>query len=567
VALESNKAAYAPGDTVRFKVNLVTSAGTAITGGKLRLTVFHLGEQVGQPLEAPIAGNQVELSWAAPSTDFQGYSVEVEAFDDKGVLLASETNAVDVSSSWLKFPRYGYVSSFGPTLDGKAIVEGLKAYHINALQYYDWQWKHHVPLAGTPDKPDETWPDLARRTTSRATIQTMIATARGLGMASMQYNLIYGAAVGYTADGVSKSWGLYDSKGGQQWYYPLPSSWTSNALFLFNPANTDWQKYILDRELDVFKAYDFDGWHADTVGDPGIKYDGAGNPVDLKQTFKPFLNYAKDRMGSKLLIMNAVGNKGHEGVNASRVDAAYVEVWPWDGFADYGSLKGLVDQTRTETGGKSVIIPAYMNYDFAKKKSDQAPGEFNEPGVLLTEASVLAAGGSRLELGDDVRMLCNEYFPNKNLVMSAALKAKIRYYYDFAVAYQNLLRDGQTASANAIEIDGATVSANGTGNTVWAYAKQDARYETVNLINLRNIYDTAWRDTNATQKKPTALQSFKLKYYTGTKFAAAYVASPDLDGGRSKPLAMDTGSDSKGAYVSVTVPSLDYWNLVYFKKG
>lgn len=562
LAFESDKSAYMPGAEVRFKVMLGGAAGA-----KLRLSVRHLGEQVGSPVETLVTASQMEMRWSAPAADFKGYSVEIELLDEQGKVMASDTGAVDVSSNWLKFPRYGYVSHFGPGLDAKAIVEGLKTYHINALQFYDWQWKHHVPLAGTVDAPEELWPDLARRPTSRTTIRNLIAAARSVGMASMQYNLIYGAAANYQADGVSPDWGLYDSKGGKQWAYQLPSTWTTNALYFFNPLDSRWQKYLLDREMEVFKAYDFDGWHADTVGDPGMKVDAAGNPVDIKDTFKPFLDAAKERLGSKLLIMNAVGNKGHEGVNASRVDAAYVEVWPWDGTPDYGSLKELVDLTRRETGGKSVIVPAYMNYDYAKTRSEAAPGFFNEAGVLLTEAAVLAAGGSRLELGDDGRMLCHEYFPNRNLVMTASLKARMRYYYDFSVAYENLLRDGQVATDNRLAIDGVAVSARGAANTVWAFAKRDARYETVNLINLLGIQDVAWRDTNATQRKPAPLESFRLKYYTDAKPVAAWVASPDTNGGRSRPLAIESGSDANGAYVAVTIPSLEYWNLVYFKKG
>ncbi len=568
VAFDSDKAAYAPGETVQLSVTMNDSAASPVSGARVRMTVRHLGEQVGVPVEAAAAaGATVLLRWSPPAADFQGYSVEVAVLDANGGVLASDTGALDVSSSWLKFPRYGYVSGYAPGLDGKAIVSQLKAFHINALQFYDWQWKHHVPLAGTPDAPAEQWEDLARRSTSRTTINGMIAAAHGMGMAAMQYNLIYGAAVNYTADGVSPDWGLYDSVGGKQWAYALPSTWTTSALYFFNPLDVNWQDYILGRELDVFKAYAFDGWHADTVGDNGTKYDAKGNPVDIKQTFKPFLNAAKARLGSKLLVMNAVGNKGHEGVNASNVDAVYVEVWPWDGIADYNGLKGLVDQTRAESGGKSVIVPAYMNYDYAKARSDEAPGQFNEPGILLTEAAVLAAGGSRLELGDDTRMLCNEYFPNRHMVMPAALKTKMRYYYDFAVAYENLLRDGQVDSAKAVAIDGVTVSANGAANTVWAYAKSDARYETVNLINLRGIADLSWRDTNANQKKPGQLLSFKLRYYTDTKLTQAFVASPDAEGGRSISLPLESGTDAKGAYVAVTVPSLDYWNLIYFKKG
>jgi dextranase len=568
----TDKAAYAPGATVRFTVRLHNGGVAAVSGAKLALTVRHLGQEVATlaaaapPTLAVGDGAPVELAWTAPAADFRGYSVEAVLTDAGGAVIGSDTGAVDVSSSWLKFPRYGYVSGFAPGLDAKAIVEQLKAYHINALQFYDWQWKHHVPLAGTPAAPAAAWEDIARRPTSRATILALIDAAHAGNMAAMQYNLIYGAAVDYQADGVSPAWGLYDTPGGKQWQYSLPSSWTSSALYFFNPLNPDWQKFILDREMDVFAAYPFDGWHGDTVGDNGIKYDAQGKAVDIKDTFKPFLNAAKARLGNKLLVMNAVGNKGHEGVNSSHVDAIYVEVWPWDGTPDYASLKAVVDQGRVESGGKSLMMPAYMNYDYAKTRSASAPGQFNEPGVLLTEATVLAAGGSRLELGDDTRMLCNEYFPNRNLVMSTALKQKVRYYYDFAVAYENLLRDGQADNGKKVTLDGVTTSTDGRKDTVWAYAREDQAYETVNLINLVGVADTSWRDTNATQKKPVTQKALRLRYYTGTKFSQAYAASPDLDGGRSKPLAMETGSDAQGAYVQVVLPALEYWNLVYFRK-
>jgi dextranase len=572
VSVATDKASYSPGQAVLLKVGMKNLGSSAIAGAKVVLTVRHLAQVVGPAIETVLAlpagaAAALELSWTAPAADFQGYSVEVAVLDAAGKVLASDTGAIDVSSSWLKFPRYGYLSQFGAGLDATAVIDQLKAYHINALQFYDWQWKHHVPLKGTPSAPDATWHDIANRATSGDTIRKLIGAAHRAGMAAMQYNLIYGAAVHYQQDGVSPSWGLYDTKGGKQWQYDLPGNWTTSAIYFFNPADPRWQDYILDREMEVFQAFQFDGWHADTVGDNGIKYDALNNPVDIKDTFKPFLNAAKARLGSKLLMMNAVGNKGHEQVNTSKVDAVYVEVWPWEGTPDYRSLKGLVDQARMESGGKSLIMPAYMNYDYGKSKSNEAPGLFNDPGVILTEATVLAAGGSRLELGDDTRMLCHEYFPNRSLAMSAALKTAMRHYYDFAVAYENLLRDGQAATQKTVTIDGAAVSADGAPNAVWAFTKQDARYETVNLINLVGVADVSWRDTNANRNKPAVLRSFKLKYYTDARMGQAYLASPDSEGGRSRSLPMEAGIDAKGAFVAVTVPSLEYWNLIYFKKS
>ena len=76
-----------------------------------------------------------------------------------------------------------------------------------------------------------------------------------------------------------------------------------------------------------------------------------------------------------------------------------------------------------------------MNYNKANN-----PGYFNTAGVLLTDAVIFAFGGAHLELGE--HMLGKEYFPNNNLQMKEDLKASLINYYDFLVAYQNILRDG-----------------------------------------------------------------------------------------------------------------------------
>lgn len=47
---------------------------------------------------------------------------------------------------------------------------------------------------------------------------------------------------------------------------------------------------------------------------------------------------------------------------------------------------------------------AYMNYNKADNR-----GEFNTPGILLTDAVMFALGGSHLELGGD-HMLCKSTF-------------------------------------------------------------------------------------------------------------------------------------------------------------
>ena len=102
--------------------------------------------------------------------------------------------ALDVSSSWTRFPRMGYVSHFKPTAPAdittgtsyesylsltpsEYIAKLSQDYHINALQYYDWQYRHEQPVA-TGDLADKC-PLWYRDTyASKKTITDYIKTRR-----------------------------------------------------------------------------------------------------------------------------------------------------------------------------------------------------------------------------------------------------------------------------------------------------------------------------------------------------------------------------------------------------
>lgn len=573
----TDKSMYNPGEKVNVKAELNNTTGKVITDGIVELNVKHLGDKVGSPITQTYSVNNgektdVSLSWTAPSQDFKGYLLEITCRDSTGTIVDSGTTAVDISSNWLKFPRYGYLTKYGSDVNTADVISQLSKFHINGLQFYDWQDKHHDPIAGEESSVEEKWQDLSKHDVYKSTIEGYISNAHNAGMSAMQYNLIYGATQGYDTDGsgAKKEWGLYKQPIGtssEQWTMKMPDGWETDALYFMDPSNKDWQNYIFAREKEVFGAFDFDGWHMDTVGDFGTVYKADGTPVSITTTFKEFLDSAKTAFPNKFIMMNPVGNKGHQQVNASKVDGVYTEIWDWDGFPNYNSLKGVVDQARIETNKKSLIVPAYMNYDYAKNKSEQNPGKFNTSSVLLTDASVLAAGGSRLELGDDTRMLCSEYFPNRNLLMSQNLIQRERKYYDFIVAYENLLRDKQINSTNEIEVNGYENSKTGQPNKIWTYSKKDSNYDVIQMINLLGVYDNGWRSADAKKQTPTKAENFTVKYYTTQDIAAVSIASPDSNDCKSQDLAFTKGIDDKGNYITFTVPSLEYWDMIYMKKA
>ena len=92
-------------------------------------------------------------------------------------------------------------------MDG--IISRLNRFHINGLQFYDWHYKHHMPLKGTPENPAPTWKDIANRTNYFSTIEYYIEAAHNHNMKTMCYNLLYGALDNAESDGVSEQWYLF----------------------------------------------------------------------------------------------------------------------------------------------------------------------------------------------------------------------------------------------------------------------------------------------------------------------------------------------------------------------
>ena len=151
------------------------------------------------------------LTWDPPTTNYQGYLVQATLTDVNGHVLDTSYTAVDVSSSWAKFPRYGFVTNYGDNYLQTLMTNRLNLYHLDGVQFYDWEWKHHVPLAGTVSSPATSWVDIGEDTNYMHSVQTLISDVHANSAVAMDYNLIYGAWAGYGSDGsgVNYQWGLW----------------------------------------------------------------------------------------------------------------------------------------------------------------------------------------------------------------------------------------------------------------------------------------------------------------------------------------------------------------------
>ncbi len=556
---------YVPGSGVTLYIDLQNAAATNFSGST-EVVISHLGAVVtnlpAQSISSlPPNGTTTKVySWLPPMTNYQGYLIQISIKNLAGAVVDSGSSAIDVSSDWAKFPRYGYVAHFDAGLDAYNAVWQLKNYHINGLQFYDWQWKHHIPYS-----PAASWSDIANRAISRATVTNLINAAHIYGMMAMNYNLYGGAYSNYLSDGsgVALSMGIFSGPkpgGGytlnEQLGHPLGTWAATLKIFTMNNRDTNWQNYIFGREQGVFSNFAFDGWHIDSLGQSSV-WDYDGTNFSLHDHYPQFINNAKAAL-NKRMVYNSVDAGGESQVaQSANVDFIYSELW--SGNANYIDFKTRVDNVR-RYGSKAVVFPAYMNYA-------KTSGSFNEASVRLTDAAIFACGASHLELGDGGEMLRTEYFPENTVKMSVALKAVLRTYYDFLVGYQNLLRDGTVSANNAVGITGVTTSTNGAAGSVWVISKKKLGFNIVHFINLLNNTSTAWRDDNGTYPAPTTRTNLAVKmYYSGAiSGGKLWWATPDTNAGAATQLSFTTGSDGGGNYVNFTLPQLQYWDMVWLE--
>lgn len=546
VELKTDKAIYCPGDVVRFTADNIPS------DAKVRYRF--MGETVH---EHAAAGN--EWTWTAPSGDGRGYMIEIYREKDAGTDLVIGTIAVDVSSDWMMFPRYGFVGDFGrDKLDDGVIeaeMEFLNRCHINGVQFYDWHNKHHWPLGGTMDELDEVYKDIANRDVYNTVVKKYIDVQHSYGMKAMFYNLAFGVLDDAREDGVKEEWFIYrNADRGDQDAHTLPAGWKS-SIYLVDPGNAGWQNYLIERNNEVYHHLDFDGFHIDQLGNRGTRYDWDGRQVDLTDGYASFIHAMKNAHPDKRLVFNAVSSYGSgKIVGTGKVDFCYNEVWgSEDQFKDLYTIIKSNDMNSGHT--RKSVFAAYMNYECSNM-------EFNIPGVLLTDAVMFALGGAHLELGD--HMLCREYFPSQDVRMSSALRSYMVRYYDFMTAYQNLLRGTSSKAEVQVKVSSEATRKISFNNWppkeggVTTYARKSEGRTVIHFLNFRSVDNLSWRDLKGTRPAPAKVLKSPVSVEVEGKVSRVWAASPDQHAGAMQELVFT----QEGNRISFEIPSLEYWTML-----
>ncbi|MDQ1722223.1 MAG: dextranase, partial [Pseudonocardiales bacterium] len=369
-----NSARYAPGSAVTVSAVLRESTGVGSWSGNVAYTLTHLGATVSTgSVAATVAANgTTTVNWSVtpPSTDFTGYLVQISA----GASTAA--TAIDISSNWTHFPRLGALTSYKSTTTAASadaeIATLARRYHINAVQFYDWMWRHENPVQHNSDGTlPASWTAWNGDVISPAAVKTYITAAHNRNVAAMPYSMSYAALQNYqTVSGVSPTWGLNYASNGTPWAFMMKPNQPNTNLYMFNPANTSWQNFITAKYVDQITSMGFDGTHLDQLGNWGAMTDTSGTPVDLQAGLASLVSAAKTALSSttgKVVGFNAVDGFGGDNVaSAKRTDYLYSELW--DNHETYQSIKTYLDTQRLESGAIPAEIAAYPN-----TKNDSGP--------------------------------------------------------------------------------------------------------------------------------------------------------------------------------------------------
>ena len=514
--LYGTQGAYFPGEVVEMVVEI----DRAISASELRLTVLHLAEIIevllnSIPPEDPTSA--IPLRWHAPPAAPRGYGVRAEALDESGKVIAVAHSAFDVLPHWTAYPRYGFLTDFKAGKEDIAdTVLELARFHINGLQFYDWQYRHDQLMP-----TDTLYQDPLGRNHSIETVSNLIKAAHNRGMAAMPYLAVYAASLPFWK--AHPEWALYDLEG-----EPLKFE---EFLGLMDPTpGSPWTRHLLEQCASVLLALPFDGFHVDQYGEPKEGRNAAGRPVNIPEAFVAFIHELKAAHPQSSVVFNAVGNWPIEQLATSSQDFVYIEIWPPD--VHYRDVAHIVKEARRLSDGKPVVIALYLPADRPEN-------------VYLADTLIYSYGGTRIELGENGRLLTDPYFP-KHEPLTKELRIVLRRMADFAVRYEELI--GPSADLpSSFRVQAPS--------GVWAVIRSCPGWLTVSLVNMTRLGEPRWDEVVS---KPQRLAPLSLQISPAVSAKRAWWASPDHEDPSLSPLPVQTN----GVALTLTVPDLERWAII-----
>ena len=512
------KATSAPGEPI------IVEARDAEPGTAVRL--LHLDRVVA---EATVSDGFASF----PAQPEGGYGVEADG----------ATTALDVLAAPLSRPRYGFVSHYeaGRATDG--VAENVRRFHLNAVQFYDWMYRHAQLMP-----PEDEYEDALGQHLSLDSVRRLADAVRKAGSLPIAYAAVY--AVG------KEAWPEWDGEGlfradGSPWML-------GDFLWNVDPSNDRWLTHFAD---DLRGALDvgFAGFHLDQYGSPKWALRADGTRVDLAEVFPALINRLADELPDTKLIFNNVNDFPTWSTTQASQALTYIEVW--SPHTRLAHLSDLITNARAYAPDRPVILAAYLS----AYTGDEAAALQAEK---LQLATVFSHGGTVLLHGEEDAVLTEAYYVTHKRISAAAQDAA-RRYFDFAVRYGDLLYDAETVDLTRTHLGGdneevrieapVPVSTDPEPGTLWGRVLRTSRGLLVSLIDLSAQGDDRW-DAPKNPARPLADVRVSI-LRGGTTAPAVHAADPER-----QPALVRIEVETSERYDTVSLPTFSTWSLVLVRE-
>jgi dextranase len=516
IEIYPDKGTYIPEEEVKVFLSIETDQLQVVP---FLIEVYHLNEKVQsfhQEVALKAGKQNVLFPIMVPSKAQRGYRVEVSWQDSEGESAHAYT-AFDVLDDWTQYPRYGFLTDFhgGAPNSGDRIRTLLK-YHINGVQFYDWQYRHDQLMP-----PAKEFIDPLGRKMSLEVIEGLISACHQAGIKAMPYLAVYAASLEFTER--HPAWRLYDEA-------KTPITFEGFLGIMDPTPGSPWIEHLVQQCQTVLEETNFDGLHVDQYGDPKTGRNINGEIVDIPDAFHQFVFRLKNDFPKAALTFNAVGNWPIEALATAPQDFVYIEVW--EPTPSYQDLQDIVLNARRLSNGKPVVIAQYLqNTQIAN--------------IRLSDAIFYACGGSRIEIGEVERLLADPYYP-KHQEISAELGSILKQYIDFAVSYSELI------GPMAENIDLEEVASPGE---LMLIARKSQGWISLNMINFSGLGNPHWIDDHA---EPQSMKEAWIDVPASRTVKEVFWATPD----KQDQALQKCEWNFFGGRLHIKAPFVDYWTMI-----
>ncbi len=520
------RTSHRPGDDVVLLVDSVVSQ-------RLSVVLTHLGDEVRRSaVEVAVGRTRVSLGTLIEGS----YAVRLTAADG-----STAASAFDVTVDPLARPRYGFVTDFLPGREeGDEVADSLRAFHLNAVQFYDWMYRHASLLP-----PSQDFVDALDRSMSLATVRRLVNATHAAGAQAIAYAAVYGAGREYADEHPEE---VLHHRDGRPWML-------GDFLWIMDVSrDSAWSQHVVAQMGEAVRRVGFDGLHLDQYGDPKVAATATGTVVDLAEGFVAIIEAVRAELPDSTLIFNNVNDFPTATTAEAPQDVTYIEVWsPHD---DYADLVRLVDAARDHGPQRPVVLAAYL----APFADSSGPDQIAAAKLALS--TVWSAGGQYLLFGEHHGALTHPYYPNYATMGDDAV-AVLRRFADFSVANGDLLFTPELRRSTRhlwlgvnedLVVSGASVSLEPLPGAVWVRAAASGTRLVVTLVDLRRQEDPRWN----VAKRPTGTAAgIRIRVRVASAEPSARFGHP-VAGPELRPLAASV----EGDHLDLEVPQFDTWAVV-----